>query len=200
MIASLRGILIYKDAQSAVVECGGVGYGLSMSATSLATLGGEGSEVSVVVHTHLTQDSLRLFGFVDRQERRIFEVLISISGVGPKLALAILSILNPGELGQVVAREDKATLVRIPGIGGKTAERLLVELKHRLPKIEATASSAFRPATRSEIGSDLAAALVALGFKPTAAEDVAKSTLGAHLDEKDLAVLVRLALRSTTRV
>ncbi|OGQ92020.1 MAG: Holliday junction DNA helicase RuvA [Deltaproteobacteria bacterium RIFOXYA12_FULL_58_15] len=199
MIASLRGILIYKDAQSAVVECGGVGYGLSMSATSLATLGGEGSEVSVVVHTHLTQDSLRLFGFVDRQERRIFEVLISISGVGPKLALAILSILNPGELGQVVAREDKATLVRIPGIGGKTAERLLVELKHRLPKIEATASSAFRPATRSEIGSDLAAALVALGFKPTAAEDVAKSTLGAHLDEKDLAVLVRLALRSTTR-
>ena len=196
MIASLHGRLLSKDAQGAVIDCGGVGYGLAMSLSSLSRLGAEGGDVQVLVHTHVTQDNLRLYGFVDAAERGAFGILIGITGVGPRLALAILSALSPGELSEVVTRADKATLKRIPGIGGKTAERLLVELKHRLPKGGAHPVTA----NKTDVATDLAAALASLGFKPSAADEAARETLEAHPEESDLAGLVRLALRSTTRI
>ncbi len=198
MIAHLRGRLISKDAQGAVIDCQGVGYGLFMSLSSLARLGETGSEVAVLVHTHVSQDALKLYGFLDADERSAFEVLIGTSGVGPRLALAILSALSAAELSEVVAREDKGTLRRIPGIGAKTAERLLVELKHRLDKVPV--AGAPLPAAQATVAGDLSAALASLGFKPAQAEEVARLTLEAQPAEKDLAALVRMALRSATKI
>lgn len=193
MIASLQGALTHKDASGAVVECGGVGYAVAMSLTSLARLGRDGSEVRLLVHTHLSQDALRLYGFCDEAERDAFRVLIGTSGVGPKLALAILSTMAPGELAAVIAQGDKAALTRIPGVGGKKAERLLVELKDRLP---AAAFTAAAPGARA-VHADLLSALTNLGFADDVAEGAARAALEQHPDEPELATLVRAALRLT---
>ncbi len=194
MIASLRGRLRAKDAQGVVVECGGVGFGVAVSLTSLARLGAEGSEVELLIHTHVSQDQIRLFGFADLAERQAFTVLINTTGVGPRLALAVLSTLSPRELGDVVARQDKAALTRIPGIGAKTAERLLLELKHRLPEQPPEPGAV----GRVNVVQDLASALGNLGFKPAQADEVARRTLEELPGEADLALLVRAALRATT--
>jgi Holliday junction DNA helicase RuvA len=167
-----------------------------MSLTSLARLGAEGSEVAVLVHTHVTQDAIRLFAFADSAERQAFNVLIGTTGVGPKLALAVLSALGPEELVDVVLRGDRGALTRIPGIGAKTADRLLLELKHRLP--DRLAASTAAPG-RGGVAGDLAAALVGLGFKPAHADEVARQALEQNPAERDLATLVRHALRATTQ-
>jgi holliday junction DNA helicase RuvA len=192
VIASLRGRLLHKDAVSAVIECAGVGYGVAMSLTSLAKLGPVGGEVQVLVHTQLSQDALRLFGFGDASERQIFEVLISITGVGPKLALAILSSVSPDELSGIVSRADRVALTRIPGVGAKKAERLLLELKDRLPE----PTSVSRPG-RSTVLADVHSALVNLGFTPDVAEQAARQALAAQPDELEIATLVRAALQGT---
>ena len=193
MIARLRGKLLYKDASHVVVECGGVGYGADMSVASLATVGALGESVDLWVHTHVAQDSLRLYAFLDEDERSTFEILIKTTGVGPKLALAILSTLAPAELREVVAKGDAALLVRIPGVGKKKAERLLLELRDRLPKVVGS------PQLASDLLSDLVSALVNLGFKERLAEQVAKQARENHPEERDPALLVREALRLTTR-
>lgn len=195
MIASLRGRLLSKTSASAVIECAGVGYGVSMAIGSLVKLGAEGSEVSVLVHTHLTQDALRLFGFIDAAEREVFEILISTSGVGPKLALAVLSILTPGELADAVSNADKGLLTRVPGIGGKKAERLLVDLKGRLDGIVSGGSGAKGAPAPATAYDDVLAALVSLGFQPKDAEKSAKTIVERMPNEKDVTVLVREALR-----
>ena len=195
MIASLRGKLVSKTAEQAVIECAGVGYGVYMSLASLVKLGTEGSDVHVLIHTHLTQDALRLFGFADAAEREVFEILISLSGVGPKLALAVLSILSAGELSDAVARGDKAMLTRVPGVGAKKAERLLVDLKGRLDGV--TTVPAKPGLHRSTILDDLISALVNLGYQPKDAEKSARGIVEARPDERDLTVLVRDALRAS---
>ncbi|MBI5509329.1 MAG: Holliday junction branch migration protein RuvA [Deltaproteobacteria bacterium] len=196
MIASLQGRILAKQTSGAIIECGGVGYGVSMSLASLSKLGSEGSDARLYVHTHVAQDVLRLYGFVDPAEKETFEVLIATTGVGPKLALAILSAVSPEDLAAAVATGDKAALTRIPGIGNKTAERLLVELKHRLPERPVTTVRAASP--RPNMG-DLVSALVNLGFKLAVAEAVARETIELHPDDNDVAVLVRHALRASTR-
>ena len=195
MIASLRGRLVHKDTEGVIIECGGVGYGVAMSLASLARLGPEESETRVLVYTHVSQDSLRLFGFIDAAERETFEVLLGTAGVGPRLALAILSTLSPGELAEVIANSDKATLTRIPGVGPKKAERLLVELKGRL----ALQLGSSRPPRDGDRMADLVSALVNLGFAAPIAERAAQHAVQEHPDEADLTCLVREALRSTTR-
>ena len=195
LITSLRGRLLSKDTQGAAVECAGVGYGVAMSLSALAKLGEIGSEVLVLVHTHLTQDALRLFGFLEANERLAFEVLLGTTGVGPRLALAILSTLSPAELADTVRRNDKASLTRIPGVGSKKAERLLVELRDRLPEPVLLSSLTTSPAALRE---DLQSALLNLGFAPQLAERAARHAVEKHPQETDLATLVREALRSTT--
>ena len=196
MISSLRGKLIYKDAATTVVECGGVGYGLAMSLTSLTRLGLVGSEVFVLVSTQFSQDALKLYGFIESAERDVFQVLIGTSGVGPKLALSILSVLSPQELVGVVDRGDKARLVQIPGVGAKKAARLLLELKDRLSRMLGTTPIAGVVSPRA-IGDDLTSALVNLGFKEAVAEDASRAALDTLPEETDVAILVREALRST---
>jgi holliday junction DNA helicase RuvA len=192
VIARLSGKLVHKDADGVIVDCGGVGYAVAMSLSSLAGVGPEGSAVTLLVHTHLTQDALRLFGFVDAAERDTFVILIGTSGVGPKLALAVLSHVSPHELAAAVTAGDKARLTRIPGIGAKKAERLLVELKDRLPKTFGAAA----PAAHGLL-SDVISALENLGFPAAVAEDAGRAALSAHPAEVELATLVRAALQLT---
>jgi Holliday junction DNA helicase RuvA len=194
VIASLRGRLVHKDTEGVIVDCGGVGYGVAVSLSSLARLGSEGSEVELLVRTQLSQDALRLYGFADAEERDTFEILVTTKGVGPRMALAILSALSPAELADVVAVADKGALTRIPGVGNKPAERLLLELKDRLARRPTRPQTPSAPAQ-----ADLVSALVNLGFKSTEADDVARHTLEAHRGETDIATLVRHALRATTR-
>lgn len=196
MISSLRGQIIYKDAHSAVIECAGVGYGLSLSLPSLSHLGEVGSQAFVLVYTHLTQESLRLFGFTEAQERQVFELLLATAGVGPRLALAILSTLTLRELSDAVATGDKTSLVRIPGVGSKKAERLLLELKDRLKRLPVGADGDASAGAR--IMADLESAMVNLGFALPQATKAARLATEQMPQETDLATLVRQALRSTT--
>lgn len=196
MISSLRGTLIDKQADGAVIECAGVGYGVKMPITSLVRLGIEGDEVKIFVETWLSQDSLRLYGFLELAERACFRVLVGISGVGPKLALAVLSVFSASELCAIVAREDRAGLTKIPGVGGKKADRLLLELKDKLPKLT---MSSVPTAGNIEVATgpkdDLVSAMLSLGFKNAIAQSASDAALERMPHEMDIATLVREALR-----
>lgn len=195
MIANLRGTLLAKSAQYAVIDCQGVGYHVIMSEPSLKNLGEIGQEVSVLIHTQVSQDAIRLFGFIAPEERLTFEALIAVSGIGPKLAMSVLSAIHCYELAAAVNSDNKVKLTHIPGIGAKTAARLILELKGRLPEGPVPTT---RP-THTDVQEDLVSALVNLGFKPIAAQEAARLTFVELPKEKDLAVLVRHALRSIKR-
>ena len=196
MIARLRGRIVHKDASGVVVDCGGVGYGVSMSLTALMAIKGTEVEVDLLVHTHVAQDTLRLYGFLDAAERDCFAILLAAPGVGPRLALAVLSTVSPGELSEVVAQGDKAALTRIPGVGNKKAERLLLELKGRFRSLAWTKAGQGSAATA--MLPDLVSALVNLGFARDVADQAARKAAETHPEEADLASLVRTALRATT--
>ena len=132
MIAHLRGRLFSKQPGQAIVEAGGVGYDVVISIPTFTALPAEGAEVSLHIHTQVREDLLALYGFLDRNEKRLFERLITVTGVGPKLAVTILSGLNPERTVAAIRAQDHATLTHIPGVGKKLAERLVVELKDKL--------------------------------------------------------------------
>jgi Holliday junction DNA helicase RuvA len=195
MIAHLRGRLLEKHPQRLVVEVGGVGYDVQVPLSTFYNLGEPGTEVSLRVHTHVREDALALFGFATALERDLFERLIAISGVGPRLALAVLSGIEPAELVRAVRAQDIARLTRIPGIGRKTAERITLELKDRLPRaVEPEVSGA---AAGADLRDDLLSALVNLGYQRAAAERAVATALaeGGGFEET-----LRRALRLLTRV
>ena len=140
MIAHLRGRLLSKTPQTAVVEAGGVGYEVTISIPTFTALPGEGNEVALLVYTHVREDTLALFGFTTATEKRLFEKLLSISGIGPKLAITVLSGLPPERLIAAIHGQDHATLTRIPGVGKKTAERIVLELKDKLQELAPSGS------------------------------------------------------------
>jgi Holliday junction DNA helicase RuvA len=169
MIAHVTGRVASRTPTSCVVEVGGIGLRLSMSTTSLAHLPAEGDEVTVYTYLHVREDELALFGFESTDERELFEKLITVSGIGPKVALSALSALSPRELASAIAREDDTLIATIPGIGKKTAQRLIIELKDRIGAGElgprsASASSASAAATDAlgSMGFSSAEVLVAL--------------------------------------
>jgi Holliday junction DNA helicase RuvA len=185
MIAHLRGRLIHKEPGQAIVEAGGVGYDVTISVPTFTTLPAVGQEASLHIHTQVSEDQIALFGFLDREEKRLFERLITVSGVGPKLAIKILSGLSLERTVQAIRGQDHAQLVRIPGVGKKLAERLVVELKDKLDDFAAA------PVPRNVQGpaaEDVLSALVNLGYQRPAAENaieqaVAKDpVLGADFD------------------
>jgi len=167
MIARLRGQLLEKTPQFVVVDCGGVGYHAFVSLTTFCRLPEPGSVVDLVVVTNLRETALELFAFRDTAERDMFQMLRSVSGIGPRLALSILSGIEADELSGILAAGDVDRLVAIPGVGKKTAERVLVELKGRV--IVTTAAGDARPVV-TDIESDAVAALVGLGYKPADAK------------------------------
>ena len=167
MIAHLRGKLIFKQPGQAIVEAGGVGYDVVISVPTFTALPTVGAEASLHIHTQVSEDQIALFGFLDREEKRLFERLITVSGVGPKLAIKILSGLSVERTVQAIRSQDHAQLTRIPGVGKKLAERLVVELKD---KLEDFAAPPVRAAVQGPAAEDVLSALVNLGYQQPAAE------------------------------
>ena len=165
MIAHLRGRLFAKHPNQAIVECGGVGYDVTISVPTFSALPAEGAEVSLVIYTHVREDQIALFGFSEAIEKKLFEKLIAVSGIGPKLAITVLSGLPAEKLVGAIRGSDHATLTRIPGIGKKTAERVVLELKDKLDEMGAGPVAA----SVGAVGDDVLSAMVNLGYpRPTA--------------------------------
>lgn len=168
MIAHLRGKLLAKHPNQAIVETGGVGYDVTISVPTFSDLAAIGSEVALHIHTHVREDIIALYGFLRSAEKRLFEKLITVSGIGPKLAITILSGMAADEMVNAIRGNDIARLTRIPGIGKKTAERMVLELRDKLT-VEKAGEMAAAPAT-SPVEEDVLSALMNLGYQRAAAE------------------------------
>ncbi|HEY0701967.1 MAG TPA: Holliday junction branch migration protein RuvA [Candidatus Acidoferrales bacterium] len=191
MIGSLRGTLIEKRPNQVLLEVGGVGYVVQIPLSTFTALAALHSENTLLIHTHVREDQFSLYGFFTAREKHCFELLLSASGVGPSLALKILSGMSLDELIPAIRKGDLAQLVRIPGVGRKTAERMVVELRDKLAAVDVP--EAGKPSTRSQLESDVASALINLGYEERAVESaIAKSraTVG-----NDFESLLRAALQ-----
>lgn len=166
MIAHLRGRLLSKQPDKAVVEAGGVGYDVTISIPTFTELPNAGGEVALHIHTHVREDALALFGFLRAEEKKLFEKLIGVSGIGPKLAVTILSGMSTEFMVAAIRGNDVAQLTKIPGIGKKTAERMVLELRDKLDAFGAAPASA----KTTPVEEDVLSALVNLGYQRTAAE------------------------------
>ena len=168
MIGSLRGKLIEKRPNHLLVDVNGVGYQVQIPLSTFASLTALHAETNLLIHTHVREDQITLYGFVTAREKQCFELLISASGVGPSLALKILSGMSIEELVPAIRKSDLAQLVRIPGVGRKTAERIVVELRDKLVVIDVP--EAGKPSTRSQLDDDVASALMNLGYDTKSVE------------------------------
>lgn len=168
MIGLLRGRLVEKRPNQVIVDVGGVGYLVAVPLSTFAAFGELHGEVTLLIHTHVREDALALYGFLSAREKHLFELLLGASGVGPTLALKILSGMNVEELVPAIRTGDLARLTKIPGVGRKTAERMVVELKDKLEAVVETE----KPAAASPAGAeaDVRSALVNLGYDERAAE------------------------------
>ena len=180
MIARLAGTLADKTPGRIIIDVQGVGYDLQVPLSTFYVIGDAGSAVTLRVHTHVREDVIALYGFATGLEQDLFERLISISGIGPKLALAVLSGMEPPDLVRAISSQDVARLTSIPGIGKKTAERIGLELKDRLPKSVQAAADAAKPATpEDQLRADLLSALLNLGYQRQAADKAIEKALTA---------------------
>jgi len=188
MIGSLRGTLVARTADGeVVVEVGGVGYRVSVTTGAAASMGAVGSSVFLFVHTHVREDAIVLFGFRHDDERRCFEALLGAHGVGPSLALAVISALSPAALSTAVLEDDVETLCTVPGIGRKTAARLVIDLKSRLDLPDLSVG----PLPSGSARAEARAALAELGY---GTEEIRRALEGRR-DDVGVEELLRLALR-----
>ena len=192
MIAHLRGKLLSKHPNQAVVETGGVGYDVVISVPTFSDLPGAGSEVALHIHTHVREDQIALYGFLHPAEKQLFEKLITVSGIGPKLAITILSGMAADAMVAAIRGNDIARLTKIPGIGKKTAERMVLELRDKL----APSASATVLPTLSAVEDDVLSALVNLGYQRPAAE---KALEKASKNSQSFEIIFREALAALTR-
>jgi holliday junction DNA helicase RuvA len=168
MIAHLRGKLLAKHPNQVVVETGGVGYEVNISVPTFSELPALGSEVALHIHTHVREDLISLYGFLHPAEKQLFEKLMTVSGIGAKLAITILSGMAAGEMMAAIRGNEVARLTRIPGIGKKTAERMVLELRDKLPPTAGISATASPEMSATE--EDVLSALVNLGYQRAAAE------------------------------
>jgi holliday junction DNA helicase RuvA len=193
MIAHLRGKLIHKEPGQAIVEAAGVGYDVVISVPAYTALPALGAEAALHIHTQVSEDQIALFGFLDREEKRLFERLITVSGVGPKLAIKILSGLSSERTVQAIRAQDHAQLTRIPGVGKKLAERLVVELKD---KLEDFAAPPAQRTVQGPVAEDVLSALVNLGYQRPVAEKAIEQAIAKDKDTSaDFDSLFRGALK-----
>jgi Holliday junction DNA helicase RuvA len=193
LIAHLAGRLLRKSPQEVVVDVSGVGYRVFIPLSTFYRLGEPGDEARLRVHTHVRDDALALYGFLTAEEQGLFERLIEVSGVGPKLALNILSGIEATELGAALRGSDVARLTRVPGVGRKTAERLILELKDKIPAA-ANAEAPLPETASSALKEDLVSALANLGYSRGEAEKAADRALREGGEER-FEDLLRLSLR-----
>ncbi len=195
MIGFLRGVLLQKSPQEILLDVAGVGYRVLVPISTFCRLGDIGAQAQLLIHTHVREDQLALYGFATPVEIELFEKLIAVSGVGPKVALGVLSGIEADDLVHAVRANDVARLTRVPGIGKKTAERLILELKDKLASIH-TESAA--PPPQSPKRADLLSALANLGYSTAEAERAATEVLRLQ-PEAPLGDLLRDALRVISR-
>ena len=198
MIAALRGKLAEKSPDRLVVDVGGVGYAVQIPLSTYYAVGEGGAHVELRIHTHVRAEALSLFGFATRLEQELFERLIAINGVGPRLALAVLSGIEPSDLVRAIRTADVARLVGIPGVGRKTAERIGLELKDKLPPaaLPGAEGSEAAPDAKDPQG-DVVSALLNLGYPRGQAERAVAAALKA--ERGDFEGTLRRALRDLTR-
>jgi len=190
MIAHLRGKLLAKHPNQAILETGGVGYDVTISVPTFSDLPDLGSEVALYIHTHVREDIIALYGFLRPSEKLLFEKLITVSGIGPKLAITILSGMAADEMVGAIRGNDVTKLTRIPGIGRKTAERMVLELRDKLPEPGKTTPAV---PVMSGVEEDVLSALVNLGYQRAAAEK-ALSAASKNAASKTFDALFRGAL------
>ncbi len=185
MIGSLRGRLISKRPQGVIIETSGVGYEVRVPLSLLSDLPDVGKEVFLYIHTNVRDDAIELYGFPGERERDIFRTLIGVSGVGPRVALNILSGTSVDDLLKAIDTEDTALLTTLPGIGKKTAQRIIFELREKLPSSETVKERAFE---------DALAALVSLGYKKTEAREAIEKVYNKG-DAKDVEGIIKESLK-----
>ena len=184
MIAFLRGRVVDKQPNRVIIDIQGVGYDVHVPLSTFYEIGDEGTDIALRVYTHVREDTLQLYGFLTELERRLFERLIAISGIGPKLAVAVLSGMEPRDLVTAVQRADVARLTGIPGVGKKTAERIVLELKDRLAQIvvPAAADSVETISGPDRLRGDLLSALQNLGYHRPQAEKAIEAAVKSMID------------------
>lgn len=201
MIGRLRGVLVEKQPPSLILDVKGVGYELEAPMSTFYRLPELGQEVTLITHFVVREDAQLLYGFSDKSERQLFRSLIRVNGVGPKLALAILSGMEAEMFARCVHEQDATMLTRIPGVGKKTAERLIVEMKDRLNEWQPALAALEQAATSKAPGTnarhdpvqDAVSALIALGYRP---QDASKAIAGVEAEGLNTDQLIRLALRA----
>lgn len=207
MIAHLSGTLLSKKATSVIVDVGGVGYEVAIPLSTFYELGEVGSAVQLRIHTHVREDLLQLYGFKTARERELFLQIISVSGVGPKLAIALLSGMNADEIIGSIRTNNLARLVSIPGVGRKTAERLVVDLRDRIaalssPALEeefaAKAAAAGEATSEDSMRSDALSALQNLGYQKSAAEKAVTAAIDEG-GELSVELILRRSLRALAK-
>jgi Holliday junction DNA helicase RuvA len=194
MISQIHGRLAYKSPDEIVIDVHGVGYGIKVPLSTFYELPGIGEEVLLLIHTYVREDSLHLYGFLTPKEKELFRLLIGVSGVGPKLAINVLSGISAEELERALKGEDLIRLTHIPGIGRKTAERMLVELKDKVVVSEAAVVLGIRG--KDEMIKDALSALVNLGY----AKGIAEGAIKGVLQEKEHALSLEELLRESLRL
>jgi Holliday junction DNA helicase RuvA len=195
MIAYLKGRIFQKTPTQVIVDVGGVGYCAAIPLSTYFQLGEENSPCGLHIYTHLTDSALALFGFSTAEEKDLFLKLISVSGIGPKLALSVLSGIGPAELETAVRSSDVARITRIPGIGKKLAMRIALELQEKMGKKESVL-----PGTASKEKEDLISALMNLGFRRKEVEGIVDQTLAALKPEAGVEKLLRECLKKLSRI
>lgn len=201
MIARLSGTLAAKSPTEIVVDVGGVSFAVSIPLSTFERLGSEGGPVAVFTHLHVREDALQLYGFFSEEERELFRMLIAVSGIGPKMAQGILSGISPGELKNHILTGNAGALTAIPGVGRKTADRLVVELRDRLSRAEGTGVGAAAFAgDGAQVRNEALLALTSLGYNRAAAEKAIRGAVQESRDaEASVEALIKAALRHAAR-
>ena len=197
MIAYIDGKLTFKDPTYVIVETNGIGYQIKISLSTFASLN-EGERVKLLTYLHIKEDAHTLYGFSDAVQKRLFLDLISISGIGPNTALVMLSSLDPSEMQHAIASEDVRKIQNIKGIGAKTAQRVILELKDKMRKLESgTETKSMTGTSYNTVRNEALSALVTLGIARAAAEKTVDVILKKEGDQITLEQLIRLALKSS---
>ena len=200
MFSHLRGILFHKAPTEIVVDVNGIGYAVSIPLSTYEKLGETDSPVTILVYTHVREDILQLYGFATAAEREIFRLLISVSGIGPKIAQGILSGVQPNELQNLIAQANVSALTAIPGVGRKTAERLIVELRDKIAKLDSGSLTSGPAQENQGIRAEALMALISLGYTRATAEKAIRTAL-QQLNGKEASIqeLLKQALKSAGR-
>lgn len=200
MIASLRGTLLSKSATELLIDVNGVGYAVSIPLSTYETIGDVNSTVILLTYLHVREDALQLYGFATEEERNLFRLLISVSGIGPKMAQSILSGISVTDLSNHISEGNHFALTKIPGIGKKNAERLVVELREKIGKMEIPSSLArASSASQTNVRSEALLALTSLGFNRVVAEKALRAAIAETNGDASVEALIKAGLKHATK-